>query len=207
MIDRYMKPLQQSLNSKDRTITYTEADIKTLFSNLEVVIPLNVELLKELTTIVGNWSEQQKIGATFLRMAPFLKMYYEYSIAYNTALDTYNRLVRDQNFAQRLLNYRTESGINLSLEHLLIMPVQRMPRYVMLLTELSRATPFTHPDKDDIEKAIAKLQEVTQHVNDFIKKAESSKKMGGLEVFIQPHRSLIWDGMLEPKLGKYFLIW
>lgn len=98
-----MKPLQQSLNSKDRTITYTEADIKTLFSNLEVVIPLNVELLKELTTIVGNWSEQQKIGATFLRMAPFLKMYYEYSIAYNTALDTYNRLVRDQNFAQRLL--------------------------------------------------------------------------------------------------------
>jgi ABC-type transporter Mla subunit MlaD len=149
-----MKPLQQSLNSKDRTITYTEADIKTLFSNLEVVIPLNVELLKELTTIVGNWSEQQKIGATFLRMAPFLKMYYEYSIAYNTALDTYNRLVRDQNFAQRLLvsliqimnsflvvltrffsqNYRTESGINLSLEHLLIMPVQRMPRYVMLLT-------------------------------------------------------------------------
>ncbi len=78
--------------------------------------------------------------------------------------------------------------------------------FVNVLQELSRSTPFSHPDKEDLEKAIAKLQEVTQHVNDFIKKAESSKKMSGLEVFIQPHRSLIWDGMLEPKLGKYFLI-
>jgi hypothetical protein len=74
-----------------------------------------------------------------------------------------------------------------------------------LAQELSRSTPHTHPDKDDLEKAISKLQEVTQHVNDFIKKAESSKKMSGLEKFIQPHRSLIWDGMLEPKLGEYFL--
>ena len=42
----------------------------------------------------------------------------------------------------------------------LIMPVQRLPRYVLLLSELRKNTSLKHADYKNIDKAVGGLEEV-----------------------------------------------
>jgi hypothetical protein len=46
----------------------------------------------------------------------------------------------------------------MSLENYLIMPIQRLPRYALLLRELEKATVDVHPEKSSLSAAAAKLE-------------------------------------------------
>eukprot|EP01114_Cavostelium_apophysatum_P020874 TRINITY_DN7121_c0_g1_i2.p1 TRINITY_DN7121_c0_g1~~TRINITY_DN7121_c0_g1_i2.p1 ORF type:complete len:238 (-),score=54.15 TRINITY_DN7121_c0_g1_i2:161-874(-) len=92
-----------------------------------------------------------------------------------------------------------------TLSSLLIMPVQRVPRYVLLLTELKKLTPETHPDYENITKAVKLIREIAGSLNEFIKDAESrnsvlivSNQLVGLkQSLLEPHRRLIKQGILK----------
>ena len=51
-----------------------------------------------------------------------------------------------------------ERMLNSKLRDLLIMPVQRLPRYVMLLHELNSKTKADHPDAKDLANAEAQMK-------------------------------------------------
>jgi len=57
------------------------------------------------------------------------------------------------------------------------MPVQRIPRYVLLLTEMVRKTPKDHPDYKDLEAALSKIQEVAETMNASKRDAENIHKI------------------------------
>lgn len=59
-----------------------------------------------------------------------------------------------------------------TLPQLLINPVQRLPRYSLLLKEILRVTEEGNPDKVDLEEAIRKIAEVLAHVNEDKRKTE-----------------------------------
>jgi hypothetical protein len=67
------------------------------------------------------------------------------------------------------------------LESLLIMPVQRIPRYQLLLKELLKNTWPDHPDYVFLGQALDKIQETAAYVNDRAKEAESQSKMVTLQ--------------------------
>src|SRR3989338_212649 len=117
--------------------------LKILFSNVHVVIPLNQQLLEELTERVNNWSESQKVGDIFLKIAPYFKLYNEYSNNYEASLECFDQLyTKDVQFIKLLEMCEAEAegqGI-LRLENLLILPIQRVPRYNMLIADLIRKT-------------------------------------------------------------------
>lgn len=48
-------------------------DVRRLFSNIDMIIPLNKELLKDLEARVATWGPYQLIGDVFLTHAPYLK--------------------------------------------------------------------------------------------------------------------------------------
>tara|TARA_R110002050_G_scaffold171345_2_gene303342 strand:- start:2625 stop:2867 length:243 start_codon:yes stop_codon:yes gene_type:complete len=55
--------------------------------------------------------------------------------------------------------YLTSSYLQgLTLEALLIQPIQRLPRYVMLVTDLLKRTEESHPDHANLSKARELLQ-------------------------------------------------
>ena len=64
---------------------------------------------------------------------------------------------------------------SLELTALLIMPIQRIPRYRLLLQELLKYTPETHPDYANINKAVAEIMKVAEHVNEGIRHTENSR--------------------------------
>jgi hypothetical protein len=63
------------------------------------------------------------------------------------------------------------------LESMLIQPVQRLPRYKLLLQELFKNTWDTHPDYADLTRALTKISGVTEYVNNKKKEAESTRKL------------------------------
>ncbi|KAJ4459581.1 hypothetical protein PAPYR_4305 [Paratrimastix pyriformis] len=53
-----------------------------------------------------------------------------------------------------------------TLESFLIQPVQRVPRYRLLLVELLKATPATAPDRKALEEAMERFSGVAEAIND-----------------------------------------
>lgn len=47
----------------------------------------------------------------------------------------------------------------------LIMPIQRLPRYVLLLGELLKYTPESSPEYSSLSSALAAIKETTEQVN------------------------------------------
>ena len=88
---------------------------------------------------------------------------------------------------------------SLSLTAFLMTPVQRIPRYKMLLEDLFKNTPSTHPDFEDLEKAIVLIQGIASSVNEHIRDHEMVLKMLDLQRSIQG----LGENLVAP--GRRFL--
>jgi FYVE/RhoGEF/PH domain-containing protein 5/6 len=66
---------------------------------------------------------------------------------------------------------------NNGLQSFLILPVQRMPRYEMLLKELFKDTPPTHPDHTTLTTAIDAIVKINIYLNEKKKQAESNQRL------------------------------
>lgn len=65
----------------------------------------------------------------------------------------------------------------LDLPSLLIQPVQRMPRYQLLIRELIKKTPKEHIDYKELEKALEKCTEINVFTNKSKKEYDNKKKL------------------------------
>lgn len=65
----------------------------------------------------------------------------------------------------------------------MITPVQRLPRYLLLLEDMLRHTYRSHPDYDNLEAAVPKMREITEYINNEKKFAENMQK------FVQMQRN------------------
>ena len=78
---------------------------------------------------------------------------------YPIALQTLNRLESSSKFVKFIKGVRVSSH---TLESLLIQPIQRLPRYILLLQELCKHTWKQHPDWETLFQALDKMKDVTQ---------------------------------------------
>ncbi|KIJ68241.1 hypothetical protein HYDPIDRAFT_24539 [Hydnomerulius pinastri MD-312] len=94
----------------------------------------------------------------------------------------------------------------LNMEGYLLLPVQRIPRYRLLLEELIRSTPPTYSFMDDaLDKALAEISSLANNMNEGKRESESRRKLVHWQArirgrfpspLVQPHRRLIMDGPL-----------
>lgn len=86
----------------------------------------------------------------------------------------------------------------LNLEGYLLLPVQRIPRYKLLLEELLRSTPPSgHYVEDPLEKALAEISSLANNMNEGKRESESRRKLVQWQArirgrfpspLVQPHR-------------------
>lgn len=177
-----------------------------IFGNIELIHNLHLELLKTLEARMAEWTPLQVVGDIFVQYAPFFKLYTQYCSGYAGALDTLQALRRSDAAFARFLKTAQEDPIaqNLDINSFLIMPVQRIPRYSLLLEELLKVTPDTHPDHTPLLKAIALVRDVASHVNEGIRASEAQIKvvqlqsslLGDFEPLVAPHRRFVREGKL-----------
>jgi len=73
---------------------------------------------------------------------------------------------------EALAEYR---GLNLS--SYLIKPVQRITKYPLLLKEMLSCTPSDNPDYDSVDRALKKMKEIVDAVNEGKREAEGLQRM------------------------------
>jgi hypothetical protein len=182
-------------------------DVQSIFSNVELILNISNEMLQSLSDRYEKWTPNQCIGDIFLKMGPFLKLYIQYVNNYEHSLETLERLEKNPLF-QAFYKARNKEGVNrtmgLSLPAYLIMPVQRVPRYSLLLKELLRYTPEDHPDYQTLSQALEQMNVVAATINEAKREEENKRKVRHIsellghkcENLMQPQRRFVFQGEL-----------
>ncbi|CAG8795684.1 19693_t:CDS:2, partial [Gigaspora rosea] len=206
----FLNPLLESLSTSNPILT--KKLIKDIFANILDLLSVNTELLKRLEERLSGptdvpaddnfWNpETDCLGDIFLNLAPFLKMYSIYVKNFNSALTVINAQLRDNPAFSTFLRDVIKTGKckGLTLQAYLIMPVQRIPKYKLLLEGLLKKTTEIHPDYLNLKKAYQIIEHVATFVNETIRHHEMIISMleiqksliGFDETLLIPGRTLI----------------
>ena len=91
--------------------------------------------------------------------------YTQYASRYDAAHVEFVELQRENSaFAAYMTKWRDEQASGHALGDFLIQPVQRIPRYNLLLSDLLKRTEATHPDYANLQQALAAMQSVATYV-------------------------------------------
>lgn len=170
LLEEFDKPLARTLKPEET---------RTIFSNIHLLLGMHRVLLQNMEK---KWASDQCIGHEISELIPFLRMYTAYINAFDQTNELIERLKKKNNDF-RLLLPTCKHGIHegdLGLASLLLTPIQRIPRYVLLLNDLLRNTNEDHPDHVHITAACAAMQQIATLVNEAKRKDEQSKRIAGL---------------------------
>ena len=125
--------------------------IRTIFGSVGVIHATSRNLLAQLEERMEKWyTEGQRIGDIFLGIVKMLKVYADYVNNYNTAIEEISRLKKENKEFRSFLKNSIKQCGGLDINSYLVLPIQRIPRYVMLLEEMYKYTPDYHKDRKDL---------------------------------------------------------
>ncbi|XP_071401056.1 FYVE, RhoGEF and PH domain-containing protein 3-like isoform X1 [Centroberyx affinis] len=187
--------------------------ITGIFSNISSIYCFHDKfLLPELKTrITGEWDSNPRIGDILQKLAPFMKMYGEYVKNFDRAMDLVNTWAqRSSQFKSVVQNIQKQDVCgNLTLQHHMLEPVQRIPRYELLLKDYLKKLPDDALDRKDTEKALELISTAANHSNAAIRKMEKMHKLlevyerlGGEEDIVNPANELIKEGHIKKMSAK-----
>ncbi len=146
--------------------------VPVLFQNIEAIRLLSRRVIALFGDVLDTWrSGSSSVSSVFLELGPFFLIYEEYCSGFEAAQTLLDSCSRDVAVANVL---RTSRKGALPLDSLLIMPVQRIPRYKLLLEDLFRRTPESHRDYSGLRDAVALISAVASEVNEKVRCSEKT---------------------------------
>ncbi|XP_069431762.1 FYVE, RhoGEF and PH domain-containing protein 3 isoform X12 [Ovis canadensis] len=196
----------------------TEAGIPSevttgIFSNISSIYRFHGQfLLPELQARITNeWDANPRLGDILQKLAPFLKMYGEYVKNFDRAMELVSTWTqRSLVFKDIVQNIQKQEMCgNLTLQHHMLEPVQRVPRYELLLKDYLKRLPEDAPDWKDAERSLELIATAANHSNAAIRKMEKMHKLlevyerlGGEEDIVNPANELIKEGHIQKLSAK-----
>uniref|UniRef100_A0A8C2GXG7 FYVE, RhoGEF and PH domain containing 4b n=1 Tax=Cyprinus carpio TaxID=7962 RepID=A0A8C2GXG7_CYPCA len=186
--------------------TFPVEVVKGIFSNVGSIHTFHSQfLLPDLETRMSQWDSTPRIGDILAQLAPFLRMYAEYVKNFDNAMDLLKQwMERSAQFNAIIQDIQSQEACgNLTLQHHMLEPVQRVPRYEMLLKDYLKKLPEDDPDRSQAEKSLNIISMAATHSNTAIRKMENLKKLmeiyemlGGEEDIVNPSNELIKEGQI-----------
>ncbi|XP_072528916.1 FYVE, RhoGEF and PH domain-containing protein 4 isoform X2 [Salminus brasiliensis] len=162
-------------------------------------------LLPDLETRMSQWESRPWIGDILEQHAPFLRMYAEYVKNFDNAMELLKQWTeRSAQFSAVIQDIQKQDICgSLTLQHHMLEPVQRVPRYELLLKDYLKRLPKDAPDRKQAEKSLQTIAMAATHSNSAIQKMENLKKLlevyemlGGEEDIVNASNELIKQGLL-----------
>ncbi|ELR23964.1 RhoGEF domain containing protein, partial [Acanthamoeba castellanii str. Neff] len=181
-------------------------DLDTIFSNVATIFEIHKNLLQDISHIKDKERAQtgKSFGDSLKAFIPFLKMYTVYINAFD---DANKRIGELMNTSKKFAAYLQEAQARpeckkLDLTSYLIMPVQRLPRYELLLRDLIRLTPPEDSEHPKLSSLLEAVVLVNKHVNESKKNAELRQKLqvsikDKVDIFSRVNRHLIREGSFQ----------
>jgi ankyrin repeat protein len=219
LVEKFLNPLR---NPPDNEEIIPQDQIRVIFSSIETILKFNMSFCEELKSRFDNWEESHGVGDIFAKFAPYFKLYQDYINNHENALhilrcltgsdkgsSIFSRKKKDKQilsakalqigkskkFISLLQNIAKDT--NMPLQGYLILPIQRIPRYKMLLAELKKNTDDKHPDYAFVSVALEKISEVADEINLTMKSTENANEIIALQTrFEEPIELLHYDRTL-----------
>uniref|UniRef100_A0A3B3YDL7 DH domain-containing protein n=1 Tax=Poecilia mexicana TaxID=48701 RepID=A0A3B3YDL7_9TELE len=135
--------------------------VQGIFSNICSIYCFHQQfLLPALQKRMEEWDSNPRIGDILQKLAPFLKMYGEYVKNFDRAMELVNIwMERSAPFKAIVQEIQREERCgNLTLQHHMLEPVQRIPRYELLLKDYLNRLPEDAPDHRDAQSTTPNTQ-------------------------------------------------
>jgi len=211
----FIAPLQA--NAKSDAPVLSQDEWFVMFKQFEPILLLAEVILQALEEEASAGTGS--IGQIFQDLSPFLRMYISYVNAHSAASELHAELLdRGKRNAEGQTAYSAfldecaaanqEALKGRLLTDLLIMPIQRIPRYRLLLEELIKRSP-AGDEVDSLEKGLASISDVANMINTSLHEFENRNaivrvqaEFGNQQVFVAPHRKFVKEGTLSKMCRK-----
>ncbi|EAR98278.2 RhoGEF domain protein (macronuclear) [Tetrahymena thermophila SB210] len=170
--------LQQQTFQLLQDVQIKQADVENIFANLQAIIELNSKFAEEMKRRKENLQYNGVFTDVCVQYAPQLKIYVTYLNNYENATKILNNLKLNNLNFKKFCNYLENYDLNgYDLQDFLIKPVQRLPKYLLLLKDLFKNTLPSHQDYIHVQTAINEFNEVCSHNNEQMDKFIRDNKL------------------------------
>lgn len=188
IIDGFLNPIRKSKILKDQQIS-------SIFLSVELIAKIQDDFLKNIKNeLEMPFPYQPKLGRVFSNWAPQLeKNYSEFISGFDEADKTLQKLLDTNSNFKKLIEKLQQNPEcqSLPLQGILIKPVQRLPRYGLLLRDLINRTPSDHVDANGIKEALKSIEKVTSIANEQKREMENTKLLLEVERKLPQNSKLI----------------
>jgi len=159
----FMYPLEQKN-------ILTAEQINLIFPDIEKICQHHRRFVVQIENVVGDWEKfkDEGIANVFIHEAEFLKIYSKYINNFDAAMSLVDKLKKENPQFQEFLNAaeaKPECNFN-DLNSFMINPIQRIPRYAILLRDLHKHTSMGDKTFGSICEAIEKIQTIANYLNE-----------------------------------------
>ncbi|XP_053195623.1 breakpoint cluster region protein isoform X7 [Scomber japonicus] len=192
-----MKPLKAAATTSQPVLTV--AQIETIFFKVPELYEVHKEFYDGLLPRVQQWSHHQRVGDLFQKLASQLGVYRAFVDNYELAVETAEKCCQaNTQFAEISENLRVRSPKDCkdqtaknSLEALLYKPVDRVTRSTLVLHDLLKHTPTSHPDHPLLQDALRISQNFLSSINE-----ETTPRRQSMTVKKGENRQLLRDSFM-----------
>eukprot|EP01105_Mastigella_eilhardi_P018752 TRINITY_DN4371_c0_g1_i2.p1 TRINITY_DN4371_c0_g1~~TRINITY_DN4371_c0_g1_i2.p1 ORF type:complete len:616 (-),score=169.15 TRINITY_DN4371_c0_g1_i2:1106-2953(-) len=200
----FREPMRVIAASKKPFVTGD--DVCVLFNNIEGIHAVHKDLLGNLEKRLSKWNCNCTILSDIYQgLATHSAKYTQYVNGYDATIATLTRLSASPEFSAWLTEMHSRKEMHgLFFNAFLIMPVQRIPRYSLLLKELVKYTDSDHPDFANLNKAVEVIRGTASEINESKRKAEAQQKVVQIQSLlgeqvpnlVKPHRYFYREGVV-----------
>ncbi|XP_067995310.1 rho guanine nucleotide exchange factor 17 isoform X1 [Melanerpes formicivorus] len=201
LMQGYMKPLKQPENS----LLCDPSLVDEIFDQIPELLEHHEQFLEQIHDCVQNWHEKQKVGDLLVQSFSkdvLVNIYSAYIDNFLNAKDAV-RIAKEARpaFMKFLEQSMRENKEKQALSDLMIKPVQRIPRYELLVKDLLKHTPEDHPDHPFLIDAQRNIKQVAERINKGMKSAEELERNTRIVQEIESHIEGMED--LQAPLRKF----
>ncbi|KNC22324.1 hypothetical protein FF38_04499 [Lucilia cuprina] len=165
MVNRYLKVLK----SPEHAGIIEARTVDEIFFMVPDILEIHEKFLSELRNRLDNWDTQQKVGDAFMETFSKLEVLEVYTSFVNNCSRAKNAIRNTKHqrpaFAKFLETTAREHKGKLTLDYLLIKPVQKFPNYELLFQRLIKHTDHDHPDQKHLQDVLKLVHDILVHIN------------------------------------------
>uniref|UniRef100_A0A2I3SLU1 Ras protein specific guanine nucleotide releasing factor 1 n=1 Tax=Pan troglodytes TaxID=9598 RepID=A0A2I3SLU1_PANTR len=182
LVNNFLRPLRMAASSKKPPITHD--DVSSIFLNSE------------------HWPQLTDL---FDILLPMLNIYQEFVRNHQYSLQILAHCKQNRDFDKLLKHYEAKPDCEeRTLETFLTYPMFQIPRYILTLHELLAHTPHEHVERNSLDYAKSKLEELSRIMHDEVSETENIRKnlaiermiIEGCEILLDTSQTFVRQGSL-----------